>query len=221
MSLRIKNKIVASLLLIATIVASLPLHMVAVLANAVIPVPSHIYTGEFLFHNEWDGGFNHGISIRNISDSYAIGNFRIYFEIENGIVDDIGHHGILESGSGTVVINYNPSGQTVIFPGQNHQVTIMGVLYGGNINVSNIRLYGNVMPHGGGNQGGDQGNNQGGGNQQPQQPPAGGGYTPVIVPENPYELPVSVQFRNPNTGNVLSQLDPWFRITAHQEETPD
>ena len=42
MSLRIKNKIVASLLLVATIVASLPLHRVTVLANAVIPVPTHI-----------------------------------------------------------------------------------------------------------------------------------------------------------------------------------
>ena len=32
-----------------------------------------------------------------------------------------------------------------------------------------------------------------------------------------YTLPVSVQFRNPNIGNILSQLDPWFKITANSD----
>jgi hypothetical protein len=34
---------------------------------------------------------------------------------------------------------------------------------------------------------------------------------------SPSDGPVIVQFRNPNIGNVLSQLDPWFRITAQRD----
>ena len=43
------NRMVASLLLVATIVVSLPLNMVTTLANAVTPVPSHVYTASFAY----------------------------------------------------------------------------------------------------------------------------------------------------------------------------
>lgn len=193
------------------LVLSLPFQVVT-LASTVSRVPSYLYTAEFRYHSQWDDDaeFSHGISIVNISQGYVIRNWRIYFELDNGTVLTTSH-GTIESSTGTVVISQVPSSQIYIWPGQNHFVTIGGTATGSTLNVQNIRLYGVVGPvegNGGSSNGGGSGGSPGGG---------GSWYEPNLPPENIHNLPVSVQFRNPNIGERLSHLDPWFRITAHQD----
>ena len=206
------NKLVATILMVVTFVAVLPLNMVTVFANLVTRVPSGNYTANFMYHSQWDDNtqFSHGISLVNTGNQ-VIRNWRIYFELPNGVVHTTSH-GTIESSTGTVVIAQVPSSQIYIWPGQNHFVTIGGTAQGESLNVQNIRLYGTLGPAGG------DGNNQGGGNDglQPAPVPPQQNQPNEYIPNNPHNLPVSVQFRNPNIGNVLSQLDPWFRITAHQ-----
>ena len=107
-------------MLLAVIMASLglPVNTVTAFADTVSRVPSDIYTATFMYHSQWHDNteFSHGISIVNTSSNHVIRNWRIYFELDNGVVETTSH-GTIESSTGTVVIAQAPSSQIYIWPG--------------------------------------------------------------------------------------------------------